>query len=128
MDAGEELSISYIRLLQSTEDRRRQLQQWGFFCECDTCADWDGESDARRERMGDLMEDLEDLPSRDGGETSPDECRERLEKASELVQLLEDAGLEDYLRLTYHLAATFSRDLGLDVLARAWATKELAPQ
>ncbi|KAK0712909.1 hypothetical protein B0T26DRAFT_648852 [Lasiosphaeria miniovina] len=54
IEAGEEITISYITLGQTSAERHKALQQWGFNCTCALCtagADVVAASDARRRQV-----------------------------------------------------------------------------
>lgn len=125
IEEGEEILITYVRLLQSTERRQHRLDQYGFRCECDVCQHSTPLDDGRRTKMGTLLEELDKIASADDPETTWWDHREHLHKAEELIQLLEEEGLADYLARAYHHAAVFAKEMGLVVEARNWASKEL---
>ncbi|TDZ47208.1 N-lysine methyltransferase SMYD2 [Colletotrichum trifolii] len=114
---GEEITATYAPLTQDTAGRRARLAQWGFECECEVCRA--GSDDRQRVEMGRLTALLERELGRDafGGDVLPD--------AEELVRLVEEDGLADYLAKAYKYAAYAASRSGRFVAARKWAKKEL---
>ncbi|KAK3321969.1 hypothetical protein B0H66DRAFT_638475 [Apodospora peruviana] len=54
---GEEITISYVTVGQTTAERHKALKHWGFECQCDLCTSSEQEiaaSDARRREIDDL--------------------------------------------------------------------------
>jgi hypothetical protein len=121
IEAGEEVLVTYVRLLQRASARQRRLAQYGFRCGCAACREPNGEEDARRERAGELMAELgaagEQRPVNNGVQL--------LDKAQELVGLLEGEGLDDYLAVAYGHAARFAAAAGRLLEAKGWAGKAL---
>lgn len=122
--AGEEVTVTYAPLTESTEARRARLAQWGFTCDCRACAarDEGGEGaaeDLKRVEMRRLTGLLEQELGRDsfGGDVLP--------LAEKLVRLVEEVGLVDYLGKAYKYAAYSASRSGKYGAARKWAKKEL---
>ena len=122
IEMGEEITVSYIPLLKTTNERQARLKQYGFVCDCDACADDGGGGDRTRVRIGEWLEDLEGKVGRKSQKLEV--SRKRAEKARKLVDMIEGEGLGDYLARAYHLAAVFLEHA--DDLAEAvvWAEKE----
>ncbi|GJC78035.1 SET domain-containing protein 5 [Colletotrichum liriopes] len=118
IDAGEEVTITYAPLVQTTDERRARLAQWGFTCDCAACTARD--DDKQRAEMKRLLGVIEtELGSDDfGGDVLPD--------AEKLVRLVEEVGLADYLGKAYKYAAYAASRSGKFGAARRWAKKELA--
>ncbi|KAK1988901.1 hypothetical protein LZ30DRAFT_386332 [Colletotrichum cereale] len=116
--AGEEVTITYAPLVQTTDERRARLAQWGFTCDCAACKARD--DDDQRVEMRRLMGVIEAELGRDdfGGDVQPD--------AEKLVKLVEEVGLADYLVKAYKYAAYAASRSGKFGAARRWARKELA--
>ncbi|KAK4192385.1 hypothetical protein QBC35DRAFT_459557 [Podospora australis] len=56
---GEEITISYITLGKPSEERKKNLKQWGFECSCDLCTASPAEvqaSDNRRKKIEELRD------------------------------------------------------------------------
>ncbi|KAK1962409.1 SET domain-containing protein 5 [Colletotrichum sublineola] len=115
---GEEVTVTYAPLAQTTEERRARLVQWGFTCECAACKARD--DDEQRIEIGRLMGVIEAVLGRDdfGRDVQPD--------AEKLVRLVEEVGLADYLVKAYKYAAYAASRSGKFGAARRWARKELA--
>ncbi|KAK2018172.1 SET domain-containing protein 5 [Colletotrichum eremochloae] len=115
---GEEVTVTYAPLAQTTEERRARLVQWGFTCECAACKARD--DDEQRIEIGRLMGVIEAELGRDdfGRDVQPD--------AEKLVRLVEEVGLADYLVKAYKYAAYAASRSGKFGAARRWARKELA--
>lgn len=125
IEEGEEITVSYIPLLKKTADRQSRLGQYGFTCDCSACQS--GEGDKRRTKIADLLENLEmkskSLPSKKAA------TNEKLSlKALNLLSLVEEERLNDYLSRVQHLAAVFSQRRGHPKLAREYAAMELETQ
>ncbi|GKT45666.1 SET domain-containing protein 8 [Colletotrichum spaethianum] len=118
IDAGEEVTITYAPLVQTTDERRARLAQWGFTCNCAACTARD--DDKQRVEMKRLTGLIEMELGRDdfGGDVLPD--------AEKLVKLVEEVGLVDYLGKAYKYAAYAASRSGKFGAARKWAKKELA--
>jgi hypothetical protein len=120
IEKGEEITVSYIPLLKTTKDRQARLQQYGFTCDCPACQSV--ESDKRRVRISNSIDDLEQKqhsPSKKAAVTE-----KRISKALALIEMLEAEELGDYLARAYHLAAVFNKHEGHMDKAVEWATKE----
>ncbi|CAG8973687.1 hypothetical protein HYALB_00002253 [Hymenoscyphus albidus] len=106
---GKEITVSYIPLIKKTADRQSRLAQYGFTCDCSACQSSHG--DKRRTKIADLLETLEMKVN-----TAPSkklEIRKKQStKALNLLSLVEEEGLNDYLSRAQHLSAVFSQRLG----------------
>ncbi|WYZ46321.1 hypothetical protein EsH8_IX_000546 [Colletotrichum jinshuiense] len=116
--AGEEVTITYAPLVQPTEVRRARLAQWGFQCDCQACMARD--DDDKRTEMKRLMGLIEQELGSDsfGGDVLP--------YAEQLVSLVEEVGLVDYLSKAYGYAAYAASRTGKFGAARKWAKKQLS--
>ena len=123
--AGEEITVTYVDLLTDATARRERLAQYGFRCGCAVCAAATGAAggtDPRRERMGTLLRTLAAyLPA--GGDGGAENARLML-WAEELVRLLEEDALLDYLPQAYGFAARLASLLGDREAAAGWRGKE----
>jgi hypothetical protein len=122
IEAGEEITVSYIPLLKTKRERQARLGQYGFVCECDACSDESEVGDKTRVKIGDWLEDLEGKAGRKSGKEEV--RRKRVEKARKLVEMVENEGLGDYIARAYHLVAVFCEHAGGLEEARIWAGKE----
>ncbi|KAH8687558.1 hypothetical protein BGZ60DRAFT_393911 [Tricladium varicosporioides] len=121
---GEEITVSYIPLLLKAGKRRERLGQYGFVCGCEACRKGEEGGDKVRVKVGNALESLE---GKVGRVSKKAEVNEKLvKKAVELVAMIEDEGLRDYVARAFHLAAVFSERVGEMESARKWAMKELA--
>lgn len=111
---GEELSISYIDLMISREERRSRLRRWGFECSCSHCSMSDSEaaaSDARIHKIEELEAALENF----------NETIVTAETGAELVELYEKERLDVYLGEVYTRAALNFALFGEEDKARRYA-------
>ncbi|KAH9906774.1 hypothetical protein F4778DRAFT_723317 [Xylariomycetidae sp. FL2044] len=96
--AGDELSISYIDVLQTREKRQYRLSKWGFNCTCSQCslpANETRASDARIGAIEKLKKDMENF----------NETVVSAETGAVLVALYEEERLHSYLGHAYTRAA-----------------------
>ncbi|KAH6682993.1 hypothetical protein B0J14DRAFT_694421 [Halenospora varia] len=125
---GEEITVSYIPLLLKTVKRRERLGQYGFVCGCEACRrgseGGDDMGDKRRVRIGNALESLEGKAGRVSKKA--DVNGKLVKKALELVEMVEEEGIRDYMARAFHLAAVFSERTGDLRGAKRWAGKELA--
>jgi len=123
---GEEITITYVPLLQTTENRRDGLSKYGFHCECEACRAHDlgtdhEHGDDKRVEMQNLMSALEQQL------VSQEKVRRNvLKRAEKLVRWVEEEGMTDYLAKAYHLAAFAALRKENPRKARYWGEKELA--
>lgn len=120
IEKDEEITVSYIPLLKTTKDRQARLQQYGFVCDCTACQS--AESDKRRVRISDSLDDLEQKRHSPSKKAAIN--KKRIGKALALIEMLEVEKLGDYLARAYHLAAVFNKHAGHMEQAVKWATKE----
>jgi hypothetical protein len=121
IEKGEEITVSYIPLLKSIQQRQERLQQYGFTCTCSACQS--SESSKRRVKIADALESLEQKVHSTSTKTALIE--KRISKAIALIEMIEEEGLTDYLARAFHLAAVFNKQNGNLKVAREWAIKEL---
>jgi hypothetical protein len=117
--AGEEITVTYVPLLQSTEARRSRLLQYGFLCNCDACTSGLA-GDHRREEIGKSLAQVEDIIINSNSATAS-----LLSQVEELARLVEEDHLTDYLARVYRCAAYTTLRLNDFVASRQWALKEL---
>jgi hypothetical protein len=121
IEEGEEITVSYIPLLKSIQERHARLYQYGFTCDCSACQS--SESSMRRTKISNTIEILEQKVHL---QTLKERTIEKmLAKATNLVDMIENEELGDYLAKAYHLTAVFHERKGDVVEAKKWATKEL---
>lgn len=125
IEAGEEITVTYVNLLMTAAERQQRLAQYGFMCDCAACVG-QGETDSRRARMGVLLLTLNENPEGRGndGIAALGENLQLLRWAEELVQMLEGEALVDYLPQAYGYAGKLSSVLGDDEAAMDWRRKE----
>ena len=82
---GEEVTVSYIPLLKTTEDRQARLQQYGFTCSCSTCQS--GEGDKTRVKILEMLDSLE--PKLHAASQKNDTNEKLMENALKLIELVE---------------------------------------
>lgn len=119
---GEEITVSYIPLLQSARDRQARLQQYGFECDCDACNERSDTSDKRRVRIGMLLEDLEGKLVRKSQKSNVN--KQRMKKTVDLVRMVEQEDVRDYIARAYHVAAVISEHNDEYDEARRWGEME----
>ncbi|KAG9195081.1 hypothetical protein G6011_00201 [Alternaria panax] len=108
--AGEEFFVSYISLLLSQEDRQKQLDRFGFKCQCEACAHERAAqqaSDNRRVTIKNAFTKFEPqlvlaAPQSKAGKR---QARKDAEVSVQLAQLVQDEGLADYYAKAYRIAA-----------------------
>ena len=122
IEEGEEITVSYVPLLKTTNERQARLAQYGFICDCSACSDESGEGERRRVRIGEWLEDLEGKVGRKSKKA--DVNGKRVEKARRLVGMVEKEGLGDYVARAYHLVAAFCEHAGEKKEAERWARRE----
>ncbi|KAI1474274.1 SET domain-containing protein [Daldinia eschscholtzii] len=114
IEPGQELSISYIELMLSREERRSRLRKWGFECTCSHCSMSDEEvaaSDARLKKIEELEAAIENF----------NETVATAETGAELVDLYEKERLDIYLGQVYTKAALNFALFGEEKKAREYA-------
>ncbi|KAG8415778.1 SET domain-containing protein 5 [Metarhizium acridum] len=112
--AGEELSISYIRLLSPRAQRLAQLKHWGFECSCGHCnmSDKDAAtSDAHLRAIVGLEGDLGNFK----------DMLVMPETGAKLVELYQRERLDLYLSRAYEQAAINYAAFGMDNEAKKYA-------
>jgi ketosteroid isomerase-like protein len=110
IEAGEELSATYIPLLYGRDARQKRLDQYGFKCACEACAlehDARQASDQRRQDLQKAFAAFEpqltlSVPQSVAGRRK---ARNNAEASIQLVEQLEREGLADYYVRAYHIAA-----------------------
>ncbi|KAM0810700.1 hypothetical protein AB5N19_11050 [Seiridium cardinale] len=118
---GEEVTITYAPLLKTSNERQRRLAQYGFRCSCDACHEHE-HTDGRRLRMGRLLAELEE---RLGRSTSEVANKKLLPKAVDMVHLMEEEHMMDYLPNAYRLVAELSLRSKDIPAAAEWSRKAL---
>ncbi|KAK4540500.1 hypothetical protein LTR36_009138 [Oleoguttula mirabilis] len=98
IESGEELTTSYINLVQPAEQRALELRQWGFECSCSVCGSRDvAASNKRRQRMCSIREAFDIMVDHDDETVDPDAVpitpSERSTWAAELAKLCKEEGL-----------------------------------
>jgi hypothetical protein len=107
---GEELSTSYIPLLNTHEDREKRLNQYGFKCTCDACSLGKEERAASDQRRIDIRQTFSDLSQHltlniPQSKSGKQKARERAASSLELVKIVEEEELADYYAQIYRIAA-----------------------
>jgi hypothetical protein len=121
IEKGEEITVSYIPLLKSTQQRQERLQQYGFTCTCSACQS--SESSKRRVKIAEALESLEQKLH--SASTKIALIEKRISKALALIEMIEEEALTDYLARAFHIAAVFNKQNRNFKIAREWALKEL---
>lgn len=118
---GEEVTVTYAPLLKGSEERQKRLAQYGFRCTCEACHDREN-TDSRRLAMGRLLAEIEE---RLGRKTSDIANRKLLPKAVELIRMMENEHMMDYLPNAYHNAAELCLRREDTEAAAMWSRKAL---
>lgn len=117
---GEEITIPYINILQSRENRQHVLNSsWGFTCSCSLCSSSEKhthESDSRILRIKHLQNALTDWSRESIGNPST---------AEKLIELYEEEGIHAAKGAGHMLAALAFNGLGDTSMAREHAEKAL---
>ena len=124
--AGEEILTSYIDICNSTAERRRILQHWGFECGCDICFTEDAEQDRRRSSLARIILDMKLDESRDAEQVwSTRQHQKALSTAVEAIALMEEEGMyeSDTLAEMYSKAAEHAVAVGSVHKGYEWALK-----
>jgi len=127
---GEEITISYIPLLKTTQDRAQRLWQYGFRCECEACEEsrgGDSGGDDVRAEMQIMVDQLEVDALVPPGEGLMAEKKEEglVRDSLKLVDMAEDEDLVDYYAQVYKLAAVMLGRSGRWEEGAHWALKSL---
>jgi hypothetical protein len=95
IEAGEEITVSYINLLTPRKIRFDILyNRHGFACGCAACdlsTEHGRQSNANRTRLADLLEQLEEFP--EGGELGAEDLLNMVNIYHEVFQLTDAEGL-----------------------------------
>ncbi|KAF2870480.1 hypothetical protein BDV95DRAFT_629145 [Massariosphaeria phaeospora] len=110
IDQGEEIFVSYIPLLHSREDRQKRLDQYGFKCTCEVCAqDTAGlqASDQRRKDISKAFSDFEpqltlSVPQ---SKAAKKKAHNNAKASIQLAELVQEEGLADYYVTAYRVVA-----------------------
>jgi hypothetical protein len=126
--AGEEFFVSYISLLLTQEDRQKRLDQYGFKCQCEACAQKRADSEASDNRRVTIKKAFERFdhqlvltPPKSKAET--ERVRKSAEVSVQLAQLVQAEGLADYYAKAYRIAAISLARLEEWESATLWANK-----
>ncbi|KAI7563673.1 hypothetical protein KC317_g7580 [Hortaea werneckii] len=104
ISAGEEITVSYIELLRTRNQRAASLKRWGFTCACKCCKGASSSiSQARRQRMFDIDQAIAFHDCTDpfqktmqrASQTLPVRTDGKLRWAEELAKLCGEEGLTD---------------------------------
>lgn len=117
IEAGEEISVTYVPLTETTAGRQARLAQYGFRCTCEACRTQAG--DGERVEMARLAQELNDGLMSDAGSSGS-----MMAKARRLVRLVEDEGLVEYHATAYRLATLAAMRDGSTIVAERWARRE----
>ncbi|USP75439.1 uncharacterized protein yc1106_02713 [Curvularia clavata] len=108
--AGEELFVSYISLLLSREDRQKQLDRYGFKCQCEACAQERAAQETSdrlritiQRAFANFDHQLVLTPPQSAAEA--ERVRKNAEASVQLAQLVQTEGLADYYARAYRIAA-----------------------
>jgi hypothetical protein len=126
--AGEEFSVSYISLLLTQEQRQKQLDRYGFTCQCEACAQEHAAqeaSDYRRTTINNAFNHFEPKLN-----LKPPQSKKGKEQAlidakasAHLVELVQEEGLADYFARAYRIAAISHARVEDWQSAATWANK-----
>ncbi|KAF2729074.1 SET domain-containing protein [Polyplosphaeria fusca] len=119
IEAGEELSVSYLTLGQTFAHRTHALRRWGFTCTCSLCtlpSTAKAESDLRRSLIAQSDSKILEM-------WNADKYSDAIGLAIEGIQMIKDEGLEHFLTDQYALLAKLWMLAGERKKAEAWARK-----
>ncbi|ORY07684.1 hypothetical protein BCR34DRAFT_603830 [Clohesyomyces aquaticus] len=120
IEAGEELTVSYIAGICARDERQAQLKKWGFECKCPVCQDTsdDNKLEQNFAQIAFLSQELKiagALPS-----------KKTLDAFRRMAGLMRSTGLVGkYLHNCYLDAAFCSAVLGSAQMAMLWTEKEV---
>ncbi|KAL5400143.1 hypothetical protein PMIN04_000279 [Paraphaeosphaeria minitans] len=128
IEEGEEIFATYIPLLYSHEARQKRLDQYGFKCTCEACAQGQEMLQASDQRRQDLQKAFAafepqltlSIPQSVVGKRK---ARKNAEASVQLVEQLEEEGLADYYVKAYHIAAIAHARIEDWKPATLWANK-----
>ncbi|CAI6339158.1 unnamed protein product [Periconia digitata] len=132
IEAGEEISDSYISLLLPRAERRKRLARYGFECTCEACSLAGKklkESDDRRMEIASAFKMLEDSVQSNltvAFSTSSSQMKEARLAANQsmhLLSLLEREQLADYYAKAYRAVAVSHARVQDWEMASVWANK-----
>jgi hypothetical protein len=126
--AGEELLVSYISLLLTREERQKQLDRYGFTCQCEACTLGlvaQKASDYRRTTISNAFTHFEPKLS-----LKPPQSKKGKEQAlvdakasAHLAELVQEEELADYFARVYRIAAISHARVEDWQSAATWANK-----
>jgi hypothetical protein len=126
--AGEEFSVSYISLLLTQKDRQKQLDRYGFKCQCEACAQERAAqetSNYRRTTISNAFAHFEPKlhlkppQSKKGKEQALVDAK----ASAHLAGLVQEEGLADYFARAYRVAAISHARVEDWQSAATWANK-----
>ncbi|OTA62636.1 SET domain-containing protein [Hypoxylon sp. EC38] len=122
IEAGEELTFSYLPLNLQSEQRQSLIREWGFNCSCSLCTSpaETAISDRRRGRIQDLLAELDRPEVRNHAGVK--------ERVDEILDLCNKEGLAAQLGDFYAIVAELYSNMGYLDLAKKYgelAVKEL---
>ncbi|KAF2650783.1 SET domain-containing protein [Lophiostoma macrostomum CBS 122681] len=125
---GEEIFVSYIPLLQTSTERQKRLDQYGFKCTCAACAaDTHSQksSDRRRVEIRQSINILEEHSAIDvpGIVAGKRKLQILASESRQLVDAVEEEEVADYYSQCYRLAAIFHANIQDWEAASMWARK-----
>lgn len=128
IEVGEELSVSYISLLLTRNERRRRLHRYGFSCQCEVCAQNIAEvrlSNDRRISIKNAFADFETQMSLTPLETKTarSQGRKNAKASLQLTELVHQEGLADYYAKVYKVVAVSHARIEDWESAAIWANK-----
>ena len=127
IQCGEELSVSYISLLLTHEDRQKRLNKYGFQCACEACGakDHRSESDRRRQEIKRIFDDFDTTLTlqRPEGAAEKSQAARMVKASKRVISLVEEEHLADYHSKAYRIAAVCHARLEQREQAARWANK-----
>ncbi|KAI5458308.1 hypothetical protein BGZ63DRAFT_493451 [Mariannaea sp. PMI_226] len=128
---GEEITDSYTDVARSRESRVKELENWGFQCQCMACQGPDAvEHDVRRRRIKQIRGILELYQESQRDHVKPvfaempKTDHEAFQLAEESLTLLSQEQLVEDLGMAHGWCAKFARAAGLDDVAEIHEEKE----
>ncbi|KAF1941413.1 SET domain-containing protein [Clathrospora elynae] len=104
---GEELSVSYISLLLTHQERQKDLDRYGFTCSCEACNQEREVSDDRRITIRKAFTDFESQLSLEPltSETAKRQARNNAKASLQLAELVQEEGLAIYYARAFRITA-----------------------